>query len=339
MDSRNRNIVYKVVERFFGDRFPKDVEEEVQRWLVDEKCSFEKIEATQKLWETININSDKSVYKSLDSLKKKIGLSNPITQKPKIRLQNYIMRVAALLLPLFAILGTYNYISKQHVTEEAAIVAQQIEISVPLGEKKQVTLPDSSKVNINSGSVIRYTDPFDEDKRIIELTGEAYFSVRHDSTKPFVVQTKHLDVEVLGTEFDVEAYDEDESTSVLLDEGKVQVRTSENKLYALDPHQKFVIDNETNEVVIEDVDEDEDNSWTSGELIFRDVQLKDIVKTLERQFAIKIEVANPAVLKKKDIFTIKFRKEDSLESVLEIIELVVGDISFKQIEKNKVLME
>jgi ferric-dicitrate binding protein FerR (iron transport regulator) len=339
MDSRNRNIVYKVVERFFRDQFPKDVEEQVQRWLMDERNSFEKIEATQKLWETININSDKSVYKSLDSVKKKIGLSNPITQKPKIQLQNYIMRVAAVLLPLFAILGTYIYISKQPVTEEAAIVAQQVEIHVPLGEKKQAVLPDSSIVNINSGSTIRYTDPFAEDKRIIELTGEAYFSVKHDSTKPFIVQTKHLDVEVLGTEFDVEAYDEDDNTSVLLDEGKVQVRTSENKLYALDPHQKFVIDNETNEVVIEDVDEEDDNSWTSGELIFRDVRLKDIVKTLERQFAIKIEVADPTVLKKKDIFTIKFRKEDSLENVLEIIELVVGDISFKQIEKNKVLME
>lgn len=340
MDNSNRNIIYKVVERFFNDQFPTDVEEEVQRWLLDNRNFSEKIEATQQLWETIYIDSDnKSVYKSLDSVKKKIGLSNSSTQKVKVPLYNYIGRAAAVLLPLLAILGAYIYINKPVTEEPNVIIAELMEISVPLGEKRQILLPDSSKVNLNAGSTIKYSSPFVDGKRIVELSGEAYFSVAKDSLMPFTVQTKHLAVEVLGTEFNVEAYQDDENTTVVLDEGKVQVRTSTNQLYSLDPNQKFVIDNETNEVAIEDIDEDDNRDWTSGELIFKDMLLKDIIKTLERQFNVKIEVANPSVLKKQDIFTIKFRKEDSLENVLEIIEIVVGDISFNQIEKNRILLE
>lgn len=334
MNNEDKNIAYKVVERFFSDRFPNEIEEEIQKWLVDERNSSEKIEATQKLWETINIESDKSVYKSLNKVKERLGLSNTTTRRVSIR--NYTSRVAAVLIPLFIVAGTYIYLNKS--TETATITAQLIEISVPFGEQKEIILPDSSIVNINAGSSIRYTDPFTDNKRVVELSGEAYFSVTEDAINPFIVETKYLDIEVLGTEFNVDAYADGENTTVTLDKGKVQVKTPDEKLYTLDPNQIFVINNETNEVSIETVTETNTN-WTSGELIFKDLPLKEIIRTLERRFNVSIDIANPSILDNDDIFTIKFREEDSLSNVLEIIEIVIGDISFKQIEKNKILLE
>jgi len=332
MDSKNKDIVYRVVERFFEDRFPKEVEEEVQRWLINDSNLSEKTEATQELWEIINIESSPSVYNSLNSVKQKLGLSSV---KKKVPLHSYFLRIAAVLLPLLLVIGTYIYLDKP----EAAITSQLIEISVPYGERKQIILPDSTSVNINAGSIIRYEDPFTDNKRLVELSGEAYFSVTEDSLKPFIVQTEHMSVEVLGTEFNVEAYSGNTNTTVILDKGKVQVKTPDEKVYTLSPNQKLVVNNTSSEVSIEDVPEEDETSWISGELIFKDMPFKEIIQTLERQFNISIEINDPSILNKDDVYTIKFRKEDNLENVLDIIEIVVGDISFRQIEKNRIILE
>lgn len=333
MDSNNKDIIYRVVERFFEDRFPTEVEEEFQRWFIDDVNLSEKTEATQELWEIINVESTPSVYNSLNSVKQKLGLSSV---KKKIPLSSYMLRVAAVLLPLLLVASLYIYLDKP----EATVTSQLIEISVPFGERKQVVLPDSSVVHINAGSTLKYNDPFIDNKRNVELSGEAYFSVAEDSLRPFTVLTENMTVEVLGTEFNVEAYKGNNNTTVKLDKGKVQVKTSDEKLYTLNPNQKLTIDNTSNEVLIEDIrEEDTENSWISGELIFKDMPLKEIVQTLERQFNISITVADQSILSKNDVYTIKFRKEDTLESVLEIIEIVVGDISFREIEKNRILLE
>ena len=130
-----------------------------------------------------------------------------------------VMTIAASLAAVIAIvtgsISYFRYMSEQQITFA--------EISTSFGEKKRVELPDGTILVLNSCSQVRYPDSFQGDIRKVELEGEGYFRVAHNEDMPFIVQTKRLDVRVLGTRFDVKSYSTDEIVSVSVESGKVQV--------------------------------------------------------------------------------------------------------------------
>ena len=130
-----------------------------------------------------------------------------------------VMTIAASVAAVIAIvtgsISYFRYMSEQQITFA--------EISTSFGEKKRVELPDGTILVLNSCSQVRYPDSFQGDIRKVELEGEGYFRVAHNEDMPFIVQTKRLDVRVLGTRFDVKSYSTDEIVSVSVESGKVQV--------------------------------------------------------------------------------------------------------------------
>lgn len=107
--------------------------------------------------------------------------------------------------------------------------AEMIEVSMPRGKDCTITLPDGSRVWLNTESKLKFPSSFDKAKRVIELTGEAYFEVAADKTHPFVVETENLTVTATGTEFNVCAYEEAKSSAVVLVKGSVAVENTHGK--------------------------------------------------------------------------------------------------------------
>lgn len=128
-------------------------------------------------------------------------------------------RIAAfLLIPLVSIATAYVYV-RLHTHD-----VRFVECIVPKGDQKEVTLPDGSVITLNSGSVFLYPTHFTGDTRSVYLSGEGHFKVAPDKKLPFVVETNHLDVCVLGTQFNVQAYPLDKRTITTLETGSVAVR-------------------------------------------------------------------------------------------------------------------
>lgn len=160
---------------------------------------------------------------------------------------------------------------------------------VPRGKRSSLVLDDGSKVWVNAGTVLRFPSTFDSDKRTIEVQGEIYIEVAKEKSRPFYVQTPEFTVNVLGTRFNVSAYRENKIQSVVLVEGKVAVRTKEEKEITLKPDQMLTMSQQKNEV--NQVDVNDYISWKDGILQFKGESVGDVLKRIGHYYNVQIQCA------------------------------------------------
>lgn len=177
-------------------------------------------------------------------------------------------------------------------------------ISVPNGKKFQLELADGTLVYLNSGSVLKFPINFNgENKRqVFLLNGEAFFDVAREETKPFIVVSENIDINVLGTEFNVSAYADDSFTATVLVEGAVTVRQksgANTKAINLLPGDKATWNAASKSIAIEKVDPANYISWIKGNLIFKNTPFSEIIKKLERNYNIQITNNNKELNKQK----------------------------------------
>ena len=209
------------------------------------------------------------------------------------------------------IIGSVNFF--RYMNEQQVTLA---EITTSFGEKRQVTLPDGTLLVL---------DRFVGDLREVELEGEGYFRVARNEKMPFVVRTKRLDVQVLGTRFDVKSYSTDEIVSVSVESGKVQVDLPEAMMRLTAKEQVLI-----NTVSGEYSKKTEDRGvavWMKGGLRFYSTPIRDVAKELERVYNCRITFA-PG----QDFNNLITGEHDnkSLEAVLKSIEFISGDIKYKK---------
>lgn len=191
-------------------------------------------------------------------------------------------------------------------------------LHVPYGKTFKLELSDGSVVTVNAGTKLKYPVNFIKDNnRTVFLDGEAFFDVAKDKDHPFVVTTDDMDIEVLGTKFNVTSYTEDQKTSTVLIDGKVQAsnRAISEDIAILSPNQRASFNE--NVLHIEKVNVEKYIAWVQGQLIFEDDSFNVIANKLERKFNIKI-VNNYPELEKINV-TASFRNE-SIEDVLKIFQ-------------------
>ena len=237
-----------------------------------------------------------------------------------------LARVAAILIPLFIIAGGYHYYTstKSNMTE----------ISVAYGEDKHLFLPDGSELWVNAGTTIKYQSEFRGEERLVYLDGEAYFSVKKDESRPFIVRSKALSVKVLGTKFNVKAYAGDKNAIATLTSGKVEVTIGANESKILNPNEQLIYNKATSAIDITEVMPTETDSWLTGKLIFDNVPLKEIIQTLERRFNITIN--NKTDIPDSKLYAVKFLKGESLDEIMVILE-ELAEFSCKRNENKLIL--
>lgn len=203
---------------------------------------------------------------------------------------------------------------------------------IPNGKKFEIILADGSYVMLNAGSSLKYPIDFPEEgKRKVFLTGEAYFKVARDEKKPFIVHTEAMEVNVLGTEFNVSAYKGDEVANVVLVEGSVNLASTEKEGEAivLEPGQLGEYGKEDRRIHVREVDTRLYTAWMKGSLIFRNESFENILKKMQRHYSVII------VNEDEELAKTKFNANFGPDSLYEILDYFKAIYGIDYVQKNK----
>lgn len=203
-------------------------------------------------------------------------------------------------------------------------------LSTPKGGEFQLVLPDGSKVQLNAASSIRFPTSFSGKTRVVEINGEAYFEIAQNSKKPFIVKKGKMEIEVLGTSFNVNAYDDESSIKVTLLEGKVKVANGLGQSAMLNPGEQAQV---TKGISVEkDVSTREVVAWKNGKFQFNITDIHEIMKQISRWYDVEVEYKGTV----STHFWGSISRSVALSNVLEMLEQT-GGVKFK-LEGEKIIV-
>jgi ferric-dicitrate binding protein FerR (iron transport regulator) len=309
----------------------KEIDSIIEKYLQG-KATKEEIKYIEKLEQFAeNKNRTFSNEKEKGDIKKAIFKNVQKSTLEKSRDRTWL-RVAASIIILVSIsIGTY-YATLNNNTETLTVA--YITKQTTWGQKLDVTLPDGSKIKLNSGSKIEFPERFSDSLRAVKLTGEAFFDVAHNPQKPFVIATGELTTKVLGTSFNVEAYQDNESVKVTLASGKVQLSNQSTKTI-IKPSEQAVFNKQEKNIAVSKVDISKYVEWKDGILRFENSSLQEAALKLEKWFNVDMEFENEKT--KRCTFTGTFQNEN-LQNILESITYVKQGISCQFVD-NKIIIK
>lgn len=227
---------------------------------------------------------------------------------------------------------------RTHQHKEIQMAASTQQLIAPLGKTVKALLPDGTTVWLNAGSKLSYNANFSRSNRSITVTGEIFLDVVKDDTKPFIVHTNNLDVHVLGTSFNIKAYDDDSRSEVTVIGGKVQVimRNSPEKKVILLPHEKLVLAVKPKTATSTDVPghvnfqvqgligtKDTslvmETAWRDQKLAFMNETFEEVARKMERQFNVTISFEKESM--KTEILSGVFEKE-GIGKALQLLQMI-----------------
>ncbi len=276
-----RNFFQKILILFTGNNYPEATQNEFYQWLVDEDHASQKEDALRELWNKAQRQKNvKGMQKSYERLKKQEGIPT-VPKERRIRPIHIWQSAAAI---LFLLLASSVYLSTVGTKAETDLLQQYI----PIAEMRSLTLPDGTKVQLNSKSTLLYPHEFTGDSRSVFLLGEANFKVKPDKKRPFIVKSNDLQITALGTEFNVSAYDFTKNQSVVLVSGKVEVDTYKYPKKVLKPNDMLTYDGQDDGLRVNTVDVSEYISWVDGYYCFNHEKIEIITEKLSRYYGKRV---------------------------------------------------
>lgn len=205
----------------------------------------------------------------------------------------YLKRIAAVASFIIGIAGISVLFFQKEIMAPALVTVYSNDSS-----HADVTLPDGTMVHLNSRSSLTYPSFYSDDDRKVILTGEAYFKVARNVSKPFIVSipNEDINIKVLGTEFNINAYKEDNIIQTTLISGSVELNTDGGKVQTiLEPSQKAVYSSKDNQLSVKIVNTDRETDWMYNRLVFRETPMKDVLTRLSRFYNIEFDVKNQII--------------------------------------------
>lgn len=306
-------------ERFIRDEVSEPEKELLKAWFGKSTSKEVVFGYYLKQWNEVSTDLSAEIqYRMLENIKLKMHEAEELElDKSRFfdaKFFKKTFRVAA----VACILGIVSFSTYYYTRSNFTANNKDFVVSVSRGQKANVELPDGSRVWLNSDSKLSYNNSFNMDSRKVNLQGEAYFEVVKNRNKRFIVTTKGINVEALGTVFCVKSYTEDSLITTTLIEGKVRVANedSETLLY---PHE-MVTYNPTNHTFAKKHLTNIENTamWRNDHLSFSGESLGEIAITLERMYDIDIVFASEKVSKYRFSGVIR---NNSLSNVFEVISL------------------
>lgn len=221
---------------------------------------------------------------------------------------------------IFVFLLATSVLTLKHVSENAYSVFQttQADISRP-----EITLPDGSTVIVSHGTKLKYPKKFNGKTRNINISGEAFFKVKPDQQKPFIVETESASVKVLGTSFNVYAYNKTPVVEVVVETGSVELsnNSSKRERLLLLAGEKGSLDKATGSVQKEMTLGTNQLSWITHEIKFQHSSLQEVVSTLEHVYNVSIELDADVDL--SQIITATFNQQEP-DYILDVVALTLS---------------
>jgi len=228
--------------------------------------------------------------------------------------------MAVLAVGLFIVaVAAYSWFQQQPASgsKAAPALAELKRKSTERSEYKYLLLPDSTQVWLNAESSLDYPGQFDGHQRIVYLSGEAYFDVKHADKMPFIIQTGKVTTTVLGTAFNIKAYPGRKSVIVSVSRGKVKVNFDDREVATLTNGQQVRVSNTDSRIVEKKPSVNEAASWQQGNLAYDDETMEDIMADLERVYDVRIRIANSSIRKLR--VSTSFKREIGVEQALQVL--------------------
>lgn len=203
---------------------------------------------------------------------------------------------------------------------DTAIEPTMNTLYVPAGQRAQITLQDGTEVWLNAQSTMKYPSRFSKKNREVEITGEAFFDVVQEKKRPFIVSTQHINMEVLGTQFNVYSYPNAGYIQTDLIEGflKISEKRDNNNTTFLTSNEKMIY--RDSKMIISPISDPDHILWREGIYCFHNERLIDIIEKLQLYYDVKIVVEDPEIFNVR--YTGKFRQRDGIDEILRIIQKI-----------------
>ncbi|WP_455586083.1 FecR family protein [Bacteroides sp.] len=298
------------IRLYLCDALSPDRRAEIRRWFSTEEGQLYLSEIIDE--DVARILSGEELQSSEPIEIRPLRISDS-TEKNKKQTQKTIgwwLRHAAVWIPAILLLaiGGYTYYNQQQSPEFA-------EIYVPKGDMQTIIFQDGTKVILNADSRLKYTPGFKLFSREVELEGEAYFEVAKNKIRPFTVHTSGVDIKVLGTKFNIKAYNDESDITTTLNQGHVRVSDMRGEALELFPGEQIVYEKKNGTMYKRSLENVSDYSaWKTNSLCFTDTRLDHISKELSRKFNKEIVLMDPSL--ENSIYTISFNNMP-LDSILE----------------------
>lgn len=298
-----------------GETTPEE-REKVVRWLDEDPEHIHQYHSLRKLYD---ISLWSPIEENLQEEKQTRTLK-PVWIE--------FLKVAAVILITF--LGTKAFFDwKEDPVKMQTVI-------VPAGQRAELLLADGTKVWLNSRSKLKFPDRFQKDARNVELDGEGYFEVTHKEEAPFTVHTSRYDVKVLGTEFNVKAYNSKNQFETSLLKGCVEVSNmNKSQVLRLRPDEQVISDGR--QLIRSAISDKNYFRWKEGLLCLDDESISSLIEKLELYYDVDILVQKPSLMKYH--YSGKLRISDGVEHVLKVLQLKHKFTYTKDEEQNLIIIK
>ena len=333
MDKKDSHI--ELLDRFFRGLTSPEEDVQLKSWIKQPDFQQKFSAYYQQCWALAPDTMDKAVQNEMfTELLSQIDASSTTETKvlkTRNRFLRQIGRYAAVACIILAVGSGAYYAGVKRPADDANT---EVTMSVSNGQKADIILADGTKVYINSDSRIVYDNTYNKKTRMVSLEGEAYFEVAKDKEKPFIVKANGINVQALGTSFNIRAHKDDKSVAVILISGKVKVDDGRHEAY-MKPNERLVCNLTNGQFEKSELHPNASNLlWRSNELALYGESFEEICTMLTRMYNCKFIFKNE---KAKQYTYHGIIKNGSLNNVLEYISQA-GGINYKIESDNTIII-
>jgi transmembrane sensor len=303
---------------------------QLKEWVGSSDANRKYFDQVKNIWDISDKQIDPEKINAEEAFEKVLARI-PIVPVKRTFWSNWQKVAAVAILPLA--LGTILLVYMNSRKSLSSAEPVYNEVFASFGTHSALRLADSTLVCLNSGSSLRYPDKFNDKTRQVYLKGEAYFEVKSDVSRPFIVHTSNLQVKATGTKFNVLEYSSNPVTEVTLISGKIFVNKSKGRdsqlISELNPNQHLDYNIKTGAKSITNEDTYKYIAWKDGKLIFRNDPLDEVVNKLSQLFNVDIE------LKGTQLQNYRYRAtfhDESLGEILKLLKLS-SPIDYKEVKR------
>ncbi len=296
----------ELIIKYLEGRLGHDQEKELFGWLCASEHNMQLFRELEEEWKSKHIPSVESLA-MLQNLRKAIN-SNTVGRTRRKWQRMWVSAAAA----VAVVAGIFVYALYGN-TERTEAEKQVFAVEAPMGAHSKISLPDGTQVWLNAGSVLSYDSDFNRSTRDISLNGEAYFEVMHDADKPFRVSVGSCSFTVLGTKFNINAYEDDSMVQTVLMEGSLRFE-SELAQDIMVPGDMISWDPSEKTCSKEKVNANQYRSWVNGFILYDSITLPALLKRLSREYNINISLETDKYSDRS--FRVSYTNGESVDAIL-----------------------
>ncbi len=274
-----------IIQKYLSGETSEEENRQLLQWIQESPENKKRLFAEKDIWDTYSFHTNQKEYETDQELKILQSQLGPRISQHAITLKK-ALQMAAILLIAFGLGWSSRFISFSSKQQTAQ--ANMQEIFVPKGQVNQVFLADGTRIWINSESRLIAPSTFASKERVVKLSGEAFFEVAKDYKRPFRVEVNGQQIEVLGTSFNVRAYENSGEIETTLETGQIKLSAAGQTTLLL-PGEQSLFDKTSKQLKINRVDPRTISAWKNGRYEFQNENLPEVFKVVERWYDVEID--------------------------------------------------